>query len=124
MTNQKSYLILEPVELNKLIANPDYHVFAVSIISWLIHELGSNQKDTLDRLAISLELIHVVRFGPGYPALGIVSDSMEYFDENYQQIEKIVSNTLVSKSFSDYLKFLPSNNVDWKQKTTELMSLK
>jgi len=124
MPNQKGYLILEPAELNAFIANPSYHDFAVSMLTWLIYELDSRHSNTLDIFDISLEVIPVMRFDSGYPALGIISETMKYFDTNYQKLDSLCNDIITNGRFKDYIDFLTSNDIDWRQKTTDLMKLR
>ena len=124
MPDQKGYIILEPAEINEFIANPSYHEFAVSVLTWLIYELTSKHSDVLDGFGVRLEVIPVMRFGSGYPALGIVSETMKYFDSDYQKLESLCDNIITKGCFKDYANFLSSNDCDWRQKTIDLMKLR
>lgn len=87
------------------------------MLSWIVPQLRAELQDVLGDIRNEV-IAAVSKFGPLYPALGIYSEDINYFDAKYNLIDTTCERLVQDLRFVDFVEFMANNRHDW----TELAS--
>lgn len=113
---KKSYQIVEPPSLEKLIGNPFQPVVGIAVLEWAIARLKTREPRLFED--IDVEVIAITYMGT-YPGIGI-----HYKRENPDDVGPALSDAIDELirgvSFTDFLSFVEVSNSSWNEKWQEL----
>ena len=114
----KNYQIVEPPTLAGLFGTPANFDIAVALFTWLIDRLREDLKEQL--VGAELEVIRAEYHG-AYPAIGIHYDSDTDPNDLGPLVESTIAKLLSERTLADFLSFVASSKIDWKEVTDKLV---
>jgi len=114
------YIVFEVEQFNDISQYGENDELIVAFLFWLASHLEIQLKDKLSNVKFGVIKL-VYKSLSAYPVLAIYSDTIQYFDENYQLIANTCDQIIQQKKISDFIEFLGKNEEDWSKLTVKIM---